>query len=83
MTQAQTEDGNIHLYTPSRVHHFSRLVVTLLVIGLLLIPMVILYNLSGDLAKFLTIVISTFAFAVMLTIGTNARKAEIFTATAA
>jgi hypothetical protein len=45
--------------------------------------MVILYSLPADLAKFLTIVISTFAFAAMLTIGTNARKAEIFTATAA
>jgi hypothetical protein len=45
--------------------------------------MAILYNLVADLAKFLTLVTSTFAFAVMLTIGTNARKAEIFTATAA
>jgi hypothetical protein len=52
------------------------------VIILLLVPMAILYTVHTNLARFLTIGLSTLAFTTILTLATAASKAHIFAAAA-
>lgn len=83
MTRARTDDVFTHLYEPHRVEQISRLIVTLTVVLLLLLPMAVLSDMPSDHARFGMILLSTMAFAAVLSIMTKARKAEIFAATAA
>src|SRR5215469_7177024 len=52
------------------------------VIVLLLMPMAILYTVQTNLARFLTIGLSTLIFTATLTLATTASKAHIFAAAA-
>ncbi|MCJ1424271.1 hypothetical protein MMC29_002158 [Sticta canariensis] len=83
MTRARTDDVHTHLYEPHRVEQISRLIVTLTVVLLLSLPMAVLSDIPSDHARFGIILLSTMAFAAVLSITTTARKAEIFAATAA
>jgi len=81
-TRMRTSDPYIDLYQNRRVNVLSRFVTTIFVVGLLLIPMIILYNLSTTQSKFLLILFSTLTFTMILTLLTKARKSEIFVAAA-
>lgn len=83
MTRARTDDVFTHLYAPHRVEQISRLIVTLAVVLLLLLPMAVLSDMPSDHARFGIIFFSTMAFAAFLATMTKARKPEIFAATAA
>jgi len=73
----------VHLYSPGRIQLFSRFIITVVIIVLLLTPMVILYTQHTDLARFLTIGLSTLVFTTTLVLATTANKAHILAAAAA
>ena len=78
-----TSDENVHLYKPGRLRMLSRIAITLIVVALLLVPMLILYNVSTSLQRFLTIIFSVLGFALIVCLTTRAKKVEIIAATAA
>ncbi|KAF2005156.1 hypothetical protein P154DRAFT_571370 [Amniculicola lignicola CBS 123094] len=82
-TRVMTSDQNVHIYKPGRLRMLSRVVVTLVVVALLLVPILVLYNVHTSLRRFLTIIFSILGFAFIVCLTTKARKVEIFTATAA
>ncbi|KAF8242328.1 hypothetical protein K440DRAFT_565624, partial [Wilcoxina mikolae CBS 423.85] len=81
-TQMRTSDPYIDLYRNGRVNLLSRFVTTIFVVGLLLIPMIVLYNLSTTQSKFLLILFSTLSFTTIMTLLTRVRKSEVFVAAA-
>jgi hypothetical protein len=73
----------VHVYSPGRIQLFSRFIITVVIVVLLLGPMVILYSQHTNLAIFLTIGLSTLIFTATLALATTANKAQILAAVAA
>ncbi|KAF8849170.1 hypothetical protein BDZ45DRAFT_697789 [Acephala macrosclerotiorum] len=80
----KTSDKHLHYYSADRLGTFMKILIATTSIALLLIPVYIFMtrNLSATLMTSV-ILIFAFAFAASISFSTNARRHEVFTATAA
>lgn len=74
----------MRLYSKKRIDIFSRLIITVLAVALLMAPVIALFGSkeSGHI-KILIIFLFTMAFSVALSLCTKAKRHEVFAATAA
>lgn len=79
-----TRDRKVFLYSKRRVDYFSRILIALLAVALLLAPVVVLFlhDESGGV-KIAVIFLFTLFFAGALSVFTKAKRHEVFAATAA
>ncbi|KAF2257626.1 hypothetical protein CC78DRAFT_600228 [Lojkania enalia] len=82
--RSSTKDKLVRLYSKRRIDIFSRLVITILAVILLMAPVIALFSAqeSGGI-KIMIIFLFTMAFSVALSIFTKAKRHEVFAATAA
>ena len=79
-----TTDELVRLYSKRRVDVFSRLIITVLAVALLMAPVIALFSAkeTGGI-KIMIIFLFTMAFSVALSLFTRAKRHEVFAATAA
>lgn len=79
----KSTDPHLHFYSASRKGLLVRLLLTSLASFLLLVPTILLYELSNLRARLIVIAIFIALFAVAVALLTRARRHEIFASTAA
>jgi hypothetical protein len=82
--RTSTSDKLVRLYSKKRIDVFSRLIITILAVILLMAPVIALFctKEKGSM-KILIIFLFTMAFSVALSLCTRAKRHEVFAATAA
>ena len=82
--RTSTDNKNVRLYSKHRIDTFSRLVITILAVILLMAPVVALFGMEKNgYMKILVIFLFTMAFSMALSLCTRAKRHEVFAATAA
>jgi hypothetical protein len=82
--RTSTADSLVRLYSKKRIDIFSRLVITILAVVLLMAPVIALFGTRERGAiKILIIFLFTMAFSMALSLCTKAKRHEVFAATAA
>ncbi|KAF2653324.1 hypothetical protein K491DRAFT_603067, partial [Lophiostoma macrostomum CBS 122681] len=82
--RTSTEDNDVRLYSKQRIDMFSRVVITMLAVILLMAPVIALFSTSEKgWLKILIIFLFTMAFSMALSLCTKAKRQEVFAATAA
>ncbi|KAF2685664.1 hypothetical protein K458DRAFT_416885 [Lentithecium fluviatile CBS 122367] len=82
--RSSTSDKLVRLYSKRRIDIFSRLIITILAVILLMAPVIALFGTNEKGAiKILIIFLFTMAFSVALSLCTKAKRHEVFAATAA
>jgi hypothetical protein len=82
----KTDNRFIHYYDRNRISTLVRLIITITAAVILIIPVFVLFGTSkttSGMTKVLIIFLFTLAFAAALAVSTQAKKHEIFAATAA
>ena len=79
----KTKDDHLIIFTPSRVGRVSRCITTLLAVISLSGPISVLYTLDSMFLRLWALTLFTAAFSSILSLSTESRNYEIFSATAA
>lgn len=87
--ERKTNDSNIHLFSRSRINFVVTLIITLIILGLLIAPIVGLFelmqyhNLSAtDTGSIGILLVSTLVFSCVLSMFTKAKRHEVLAAAA-
>jgi len=82
--RGSTANKLVRLYSKKRIDVFSRLIITVLAVVLLMAPVIALFlTKKGGMMKILIIFLFTMAFSIALSLCTRAKRHEVFAATAA